>query len=215
MTFLKSLLNLSSVKEISLHYEYLYMNVSQGIVQLPNPLFFLCSHPSSFILCRYSFIFCQRLKQIPKGLFLSSFMGFSLSFNSLLLILQLPRLFSFYLCFIRLLTCLFPAWDVSLHTMMQTYLQAESQDQQIIHPVRFRPLRSQHLWTISMSGDYCPVHSFQFPSCLWQGDSSRPSYSIRIRTLFELDFLWNFLVVLAHFLLCRQLKFNYTEKTTY
>lgn len=109
MTFLKSLLNLSSVKEISLHYEYLYMNVSQGIVQLPNPLFFLCSHPSSFILCRYSFIFCQRLKQIPKGLFLSSFMGFSLSFNSLLLILQLPRLFSFYLCFIRLLTCLFPA----------------------------------------------------------------------------------------------------------
>lgn len=39
------------------------------------------------------------------------------------------------------------------------------------------------------SGDYCPVYSFQFPRCLWQGDSSRPSYSIRIRTLLELDFL--------------------------
>lgn len=133
------------------------MNVSQGIIQLPNPLFLLCSHPSSFILCRYSFIFCQRPKQIPKDCsealsWVSPSLSILCSSNS-----SCPRLFNFCLCLIRLVIHLFPAWEVSLHTTMQTYLQAERQDQRGTHLVCFRPLRdhsvcepSQCLWTIAL-----------------------------------------------------------------
>lgn len=192
------------------------MNVSQGIIQLPNPLFFLCSHPSSFILCRYSFIFCQRPKQIPKDCsealpWVSPSLSILCSSNS-----SCPRLFNFCLCLIRLVIHLFPAWEC-LSSHHDANLPPGREAGPAWHSPCLFPAsqRSQCLWTVSMSVDYCPVYSFQFSSCLWQGDSSRPSYSIRIRTLFELDFLWNFLVVLAHFLLCRQLKFNYTEKTTY
>lgn len=51
---------------------------------------------------------------------------------------------------------------------------------------------------ISMSVNNYDTGSFQYSHCLWQGDNTRPSYSIMIRSLFELDFQWHFLGILAH-----------------
>lgn len=126
------------------------------------PLLLLCSHPSSFILCRYSFIFCQRPKQIPKDCS-EALHGFLLSFNPLLLKFQLPQALQLLSLSHQVSNTPVPCLrSLSSHTTMQTYLQAERQDQRGTHLVCFRGLSeiTVSVNRLPMSVDYCPVYSF-------------------------------------------------------